>query len=168
MYPGADPPIVTQLRRQRCAVCRNKTHIEQLSARSPAGSHSWSARVTQQAAGYRHLRSACSWLAQYMLRRQYAIGTGAGNAWSAETCSATTCSRQTTKSKEELQAMAIPQPPHLATVTLVTPEYEALDCSGGGDQHIMVRPARSTLWGLAYYRGLCLACLEVRQRDTYQ
>jgi hypothetical protein len=87
--------------------------------------------------------------------------------------------------------MALPQPPHSAAVTLITPECEAPDCSVGGDQYTMVRcrgcqawfcpehivaqegvtlvrPAPSTLRGLAYYQGICRACLEARQRSTYQ
>lgn len=73
--------------------------------------------------------------------------------------------------------MAIPQPPHSAAVTLITPECEFLDCGVGGDQYTKVRcrgcqawfcPAPSTLKGLANYEGLCLACLQVQQRSPYQ
>jgi hypothetical protein len=85
--------------------------------------------------------------------------------------------------------MAIPHPPDSAAVRLVTPECEAPDCSVSGDQYTMVRcrgckgwfcpehvaaqegvtlvrPAPGTLLGLAYYEGLCYACLQARQRST--
>jgi hypothetical protein len=64
--------------------------------------------------------------------------------------------------------MAIPQLPHSATVTLITP---------GARPSIAAAEETSTPWsalleahsgGLAYFPSLCHACLEARQRCTYQ
>jgi hypothetical protein len=74
--------------------------------------------------------------------------------------------------------------------TLITPECDAPGCDVAGDQYTMVRcrgcgawfcakhiaaeegvtlvrSARPTLSGLAYYLGLCVPCRQVRERTHH-
>ncbi|PWT78588.1 MAG: hypothetical protein C5B60_00925 [Chloroflexi bacterium] len=85
--------------------------------------------------------------------------------------------------------MALPQPFHSPSTTLITPECEAPGCHVAGDQYTMVRcsscggwfcaehiaveegvtlvrPAPRVLKYLAYYQGICSACQQECQQTN--
>jgi hypothetical protein len=83
-----------------------------------------------------------------------------------------------------------PSGEHWPAPTLITPECDAPGCGVAGDQYTMVRcrgcgawfcpehiageegvtlvrPRGRALSGLAYYQGICVPCLQARQRTHH-